>query len=98
MYLYMPTDTGFVISVITKKYVLSFNLANVHDLYKQATLEIHGAFYLLFGILVMVVVGVLIKIHFEGPSCPSPTRLTGTFSSCKSHHNVCEKPVLPGKF
>ena len=60
--------------------VLSFNQANVHDLYKQAKLEIHGAFFLFFGIVGIVVVGAFTKIHFEGPSCPSSAKMTGTIS------------------
>ena len=60
--------------------VLSFNQANVHDLYKQAKLEIHGAFFLFFGIVGIVVIGAFTKIHFEGPSCPSPAKMTGTIS------------------
>ena len=59
---------------------MSFNQANVHDLYKQAKLEIHGAFFLFFGIVGIVVVGAFTKIHFEGPSCPSTAKMTGTIS------------------
>ena len=59
---------------------MSFNQANVHDLYKQAKLEIHGAFFLFFGIVGIVVVGAFTKIHFEGPSCPSSAKMTGTIS------------------
>ena len=59
---------------------MSFNQANVHDLYKQAKLEIHGAFFLFFGIVGIVVIGAFTKIHFEGPSCPSSAKMTGTIS------------------
>ena len=51
--------------------------ANVHDLYKQATLETHGSFLFLLGIAIVVVVGAITKVYFEGPSCPSSAKLTG---------------------
>lgn len=59
-------------------YVLH-KLANVHDLYNQARMEKHGAFQLLIGLIIVVVVGAFNKIYFEGPSCPSSAKLTGTF-------------------
>ena len=42
-------------------------------------MEKHGAFQLLICLIIVVVVGVFTKIYFEGPSCPSSTKLTGTF-------------------
>ena len=54
-------------------------LANVHDLYNQARVEKHGAFQLFISLIIIVVVGVFTKVYFEGPSCPSSAKLTGTF-------------------
>jgi len=44
-------------------------------------MEKHGAFQLLIALIIVVVVGVFTKIYFEGPSCPSSAKLTGTFFS-----------------
>ena len=59
--------------------IIFFLAANVHELSRQALLETHGSFLILFSMPVIVVVGVVIKIYFEGPSCPSSAKLTGTF-------------------
>lgn len=56
-----------------------FLAANVYELSRQALLETHGSFLILFSIPVIVVVGVVIRMYFEGPSCPSSAKLTGTF-------------------
>lgn len=59
--------------------IFFFLAANVYELSRQALLETHGSFLILFSIPVIVVVGVVIRMYFEGPSCPSSAKLTGTF-------------------
>lgn len=56
-------------------------------------MEKYGAFQLLVGLIVIVVVGVFTKIHFEGPSCPSSERLTGTFFSFDAYSTVKQPPL-----
>lgn len=51
--------------------------ANVHDLYKQASIETYGGFLFLAGIAAVVIAGGFTKVYFEGPSCPSSAKLTG---------------------
>ena len=74
-----PPPAPLEIPVWLHKLLVLYLAANVHDLYKQASMETYGSFLVLIGIPIVAVVGAIIKMYFEGPSCPSSAKLTGTF-------------------